>query len=65
MVKKIRINENVPHRMTVSQISLQQARKGLNAECTLFLEAIWKRKKKTLVIGPLDLWKTEAQSFKM
>ena len=36
-------NENVPHKMNVAHISPQQAWKGLNAECTLFLEAVWKQ----------------------
>jgi len=40
---KMRINENVRHRKTVSQVNPQQAWKGLNAECTLFLEAVWKQ----------------------
>jgi len=50
---KMRINENVPHRMTVSQINPQKAWKGLNAECTLFLEAVWKQNTCDLTACPV------------
>jgi hypothetical protein len=62
MVKKMRINENVPHRMIVSQINLQQAWEGLNAKCTLLLEAVWKQNTCDWTAWPVEDKETTLQN---